>query len=320
ASVVQLGLHGHALLPGQRLARDTETPVHEFLRRRAAADPHGGFTIARAGQPATAPTMLPPGQLMARGLRDLNFYNHGDGRSIEPLRALLGNAWSQLGRSYLTKILPPDRLGHPLFDLLGVRYVLSTQPLAQAGVRVGPSIRGPGGGEFYVYERATALPRAYTVSALRRCGGDEGVLTAMIDPATRYDDLALVAWAERDEPPPSPSPPREVRFLQDDPTVVELDIAAGAREHLVLTDTWFPGWRATIDGAPAVIERCNHSMRLVRLPNTACRVRFEFHSVLVPWGVALGLSGLLGLLLAVVLASRRRPTSSGVTSRDETAG
>ena len=68
-----------------------------------------------------------------------------------------------------------------------------------------------------------------------------------------------------------------------------LEVTAGSARALVLTDTFLSGWEATIDGTPTDIVRCNHSQRLVVLPERACRVCFTYRAP--------------GLLAGVVLAA-----------------
>jgi hypothetical protein len=326
ATVLQLGWHGAALTPGCALRQPTDTAAHAFLRERArdaAAD--GGFTIVRASREPKLPDQLPPGELMAPGVRDLHFYSHYDGRSAQPIAAMLGPHWGPLtaAKGYLVLSLPdtlptpsepsPESpyafgspLEHPLLDLLGVRFVLSTDVLQHAGARVGPALRGPRG-EFCVYERPHPLPRAFTVPVLRTLPGDTEVIAALVDPQLAPRAQAFVVAA--DAPPEAAAAvhasPRDVRFVTDHPTAMELEVGPGRAPWLVLADTFLPGWSATVDGEPVPIRRANHSQRVVPLHEGACRVRFVYTCPgLVP---GLGLAALAGsVLLALSIWSHRR--------------
>ncbi|MEO6597497.1 MAG: hypothetical protein ABIP94_22360, partial [Planctomycetota bacterium] len=347
ASALQLGWHGASVTRGVEATHPTDTAVHAFLRERAAeAAPTGGFTIVRASVEPSTPAQLPPGQLMVEGVRDLHFYTHYDARSLAPLRTLLGPTWGEraAAKGYLTLSLPDalptpaeqkaaaapgaaplpkytceSVLEHPLLDLLGVRYVLTTrtQPkekrpeeLEHAGARVGPELRGPGG-EFLVYERPHPLPRAFAVPELRVLPNDAAVVTALVDPSLAPDRVAY-ACAD-DNIPAAPSPaanqPRSVRFLQDHPSVVELDIGAGTSPWLVLTDTFLPGWTAAVNDMATTIVRANHSQRAVRLPPQACRVRFVYSSPGLAAGTVLASLAAV-VLLALALLARRRVTAT----------
>jgi uncharacterized membrane protein YfhO len=75
----------------------------------------------------------------------------------------------------------------------------------------------------------------------------------------------------------------------------------------VLADTFYPGWRATVDGRPAEIVRANHAFRSVRLPAGRHEVRFRYESAWFRWGLVLAGLGALALAAAAVarLAGRR---------------
>jgi hypothetical protein len=325
-TVLQLALHGASLTAGCERTHPTGTAVHTFLREQAhAAAPAGGFTIVRASAEPGLPAQLPPGELMAPGVRDLHFYTHYDGRSAQPLAALLGPHWGPIAaaKGYLTLSLPDalptahepeprpayafaSPLEHPLLDLLGVRYVLATEPLQHAGARVGPALRGPRG-EFFVYERPHPLPRAFTVPALRTLPSDADIVAALADPqlAPRAAALVLAAEAPAARAAPAAATPRAVRFVTDHPTTIELEVGPGDAPWLVLTDTFLPGWSATVDGEPVPIWRANHSQRVVPLHERACRVRFVYSCPgLVPGFAAAALA--IAALLALALWARRR--------------
>ncbi|MCB9875995.1 MAG: hypothetical protein H6835_00190 [Planctomycetes bacterium] len=299
---------------GSARAVPLDTPVQQFLRAEAdrlAGD--GGFTIVRGAMRPGLPNQLPPGELRHRGVRDLNFYSHADRHTLEPLRRLLDRHHVELGlddgageriagKGYLTASLPAPLLAHPFFDQLGVRYVLATEDLAAApgiGERVGPVLKGRG--EFFVYERPNARPRAYAVPTVEVLADDDALLERLLDPQRRPRDAALVTAAEFDADHPrvdprgsAGNPPRAVTFVRDAPTVIELDVAAGTERWLVLADTFLPGWTAYVDERPQAPTRCNHSQRLVRLPGTACRVRFTYTAPGLTAGLTLAAIATLG--------------------------
>jgi uncharacterized membrane protein YfhO len=62
---------------------------------------------------------------------------------------------------------------------------------------------------------------------------------------------------------------------------------------LVVGDTWFPGWEARVDGAPASILRANHAFRALALAEGAHTVELAYRPVSFRLGIALSLVGLL---------------------------
>ncbi len=302
----ELGCHGHRLNRGKELPVPHDSAVHGFLRGerdRLAAE--GGFLVAR-GDPRGRAMHLPPGSLAQDGIRDLHFYTFVDRWSSEPFRRLYGERF--MVRDYMPGgLLDDERLRLPWFDVIGLRYVLAIEPMRHAGVQVGPELRGPGGA-FYVYERPSALSRAWTVPTLRVVADEAAMLQAVIAPDLQPRAAAVVT-AETARLVDAPGPAlrdytpgarleRDVRFVVDDGKNVVLEVAAGEAGFLVLADTWLPGWACRIGDAIVPILRGNLCQRVVPLPAGAVTVRFSYFTP----GLGEGLvwSG-LALLLCVVL-------------------
>ena len=75
----------------------------------------------------------------------------------------------------------------------------------------------------------------------------------------------------------------------------------------MLTDTWFPGWRARVDGADQPIWRADHALRAVTLGPGRHEVEFRYEPGSVRLGLALTASaGLLAVGLAVLPRCRGR--------------
>jgi len=86
------------------------------------------------------------------------------------------------------------------------------------------------------------------------------------------------------------------------PSAVTLRCVAQASGYAVLTDRFAPGWRATVNGAPAVILRADGRFRAVVIPAGASRVEMRYATPGL--GAGLALSALTAL--AAAWAWRRR--------------
>lgn len=96
-------------------------------------------------------------------------------------------------------------------------------------------------------------------------------------------------------------------------TTTSVVIQAGAPDtggHLVLLDSFDPGWSATVDGEPAAVVRAWGVYRAVRIAPGAHTV--EFHYVSRPFRIGLILSIVTGLVL--VAFAIRRPGRAGETN------
>jgi hypothetical protein len=298
---VELGEFGFHLNRGQAQPYGHDSPVHAFLReRRDAEAPRGGFLVGR-GAGAYGPFSLPGGTLAKEHIRDLNFYTFVDRWSDKPIRKLYGD--QHILRGFVSDALPDDpRLALPFWDLLGLRYVLATQPMQHAGRRVGPELKGPNG-EFFVYERPSALPRAWVVPKLRIVDGDDALVDALVQPDLAPRNSVLVGSDDAATLGSVPADPRAsertVEFLHEDSRNVVLRVGPGAAGYLVVADTFFPGWQLQLDGEPAPFVRGNLSQRVVTLHDKATVVHFRFRAAgLLP---GLGVAAAAALALAVLL-------------------
>ena len=77
----------------------------------------------------------------------------------------------------------------------------------------------------------------------------------------------------------------------------EVRLRAAGPGTLVLADTWYPRWSATVNGAPAEIARADVIFRGVQLPDGESEVVFRFDPGLpglALWGAVAMLLGIAG--------------------------
>jgi len=103
---------------------------------------------------------------------------------------------------------------------------------------------------------------------------------------------------------PAADPPTPARVSVVSPTLVEVAAELPRPGILVLSESWFPGWVASVNGAPAEILRADYVLRGVALGAGSQRVRFEYRPVSVRIGAGMTLLGVCGVL-ALVASDRR---------------
>jgi membrane protein YfhO len=180
-----------------------------------------------------------------------------------------------------------------LLRLFNVRYVLSVLPARSAALRhVERTAEG-----VDVYEVDGALPRAFVVGELVRVGGDEEAIARLVSPSFDASRQAVVEGDALALPPgAAASRDVEVRSRRNDEVLLHASLAEPGL--LVLSEGYYPGWQATIDGEPAPIHRVNVMMRGVVLPAGEHDVAFRFRSRTIRAGALVSLAALLALALA----------------------
>ena len=108
-----------------------------------------------------------------------------------------------------------------------------------------------------------------------------------------------------EDAPAAEAAPEIVRY---EPARIDIKVQAAAPALLVLSDLFYPGWGATVDGRPAEILRANYVMRSVAIPKGAHEVRFLYRPASFRAGVAASAVGCLAVALLISLRfwTRRR--------------
>ncbi len=86
-----------------------------------------------------------------------------------------------------------------------------------------------------------------------------------------------------------------------------VEAAAPTPAWLVLTDTYYPGWRATVNDRAVPVAVANYAFRAVPVPAGASTVVFSYEPTSYRLGLFIGLLGLalMSGLTAGHLAARR---------------
>jgi uncharacterized membrane protein YfhO len=95
--------------------------------------------------------------------------------------------------------------------------------------------------------------------------------------------------------------------VSDSGSEVEVAVTAPRAGFLVLSDVFYPGWTATVDGSETPIEKANGFARAVRVPPGEHSVVFEYSPRSLKAGLAISLiSAIVCLGLLGFTGVRRR--------------
>lgn len=191
-----------------------------------------------------------------------------------------------------------------LLDALSVRFVVAPRDSdvsrrlrsSTAAWKYVPMLLVTG---YELYEATNPLPRAYVASHVVTVPDRAAGLAVMTTPGFDVRKSVVVESAAKEARPTStwfPTPVVPARITRYEPREVVVEVDAPAPGVLVLTDTWYPGWEATVDGTPTEILPANHVLRAV--PITAGRHEVVFRYEPKPFVVGLWISG--AALLAMV--------------------
>jgi hypothetical protein len=204
-----------------------------------------------------------------------------------------------------------------LLPMLNVKYVVAPPrpPQAQMSPDDAALLESRHRSDLEVYRVKDAMPRAYTVPAVRRVGGLSEAIAAMLAPDF---DPTRVAVVETDLPeltqrlvPDGPAPPPTLR--RPDSDTLEMDTDLAHPSLLVVSEQFFPGWRAFLDGAPTDLYRANGVLMGTMVPEGRHRVTLQFSPTSITVGFQITLAA-VALMIVLWIWDRRRATRARDTS------
>jgi hypothetical protein len=167
-----------------------------------------------------------------------------------------------------------------------------------------------------VLENTTALPRAFIVPQARVAASLGTALNEMVHAPFRPDQLVILADDATTQATPlvadrgGQGTARVTAYGADD---VRIHTSSTGDAWLVLSDTYYPGWTAAVDGHPTTVMRGDVLFRVVAVPGGEHDVEFRFEPASIKLGLPISVVALAVVAIALVVAgrpARRRRTTS----------
>ena len=174
-------------------------------------------------------------------------------------------------------------------------------------------VRNASGDTVYLYRINAENPYSWVTPVAVKAPDDQ-VLATVLNPrfdvrrAALFDTSANVTVSQNVQTLPAPLPIlTTVRHYE--PGKVQIDLSGPAPQgaSLIVSENYYPGWIATVDGKPARLGRADYTFIGVELPQGARTVELIFTSAsyargkVITW-IAIG----LGLLMLVAGTWRDR--------------
>lgn len=238
-------------------------------------------------------------------------YNLLSPEGYEPLMIRrFGEFANQINEEKFSQISPGsrwvivNRRESPLLNLLGVKYLLSFKPDPKSDWEP----------EYYkyseekyelvfqygysqVYERKNALPRAFVVHDFQVLT-DEEILETLMDEDFEPKETLLLEEEPRDLAKEELGQGEAVidkdSYFDNQVLIKTKSFSDG---FLFLSDAYYPGWKAFIDGEETKIYRANYAFRAVFLPLGEHEVRFSYKPDTFKIGSWFSLGSLFSLLI-----------------------
>ena len=238
------------------------------------------------------------------------------------------NRWSgsriaSIGGYHAAKPLLYDQLSQAsngfgnlnVLNMLNVEYFIAPQQLPPY-----PFLTLVHDGSRKIYKNQLALPRAWFVPAVKGVADDKAALAAVMDSSWNPRASAIItgmaAGVRGMGAPQLPGTlgPGEASVTQYDVNDIELKATAPQGGFLVISEAWYPDWKATVDGKAADLVQTDFMLRGLSLAPGTHTIHMTFAAASFQKGKMLSLVG--GLMsLALILT----PLGLGLMRRKRAA-
>lgn len=198
----------------------------------------------------------------------------------------------------------------PYLDMLNVTYVVGLKP---GSAFLNAATKGTGLYEKYelehhvIYLNKNAMPIAYVLHDARTSGSVEQMYADMNDPTINLRTTAILAQDIDTAAFAVATGPEGIIVDRYEANEVELALQVTSPGILVFTDTYFPGWKATLnDRREEEVLRVNGFLRGVTVQPGDTKVVFSYEPRSFGHGLRLGIIGAVAWTLVLMALATYR--------------
>ncbi len=181
----------------------------------------------------------------------------------------------------------------PVLSLMNVRALLSVVDLDVPNLHLASQSGG-----YKIYENTAVLERFFFVKHVHPVENLAQAAAIVQSPDFHPSDDAVVeAPGEQFE---TVAPQATVRIISYAPSSIRLQTVASAQAFLVATDSYYPGWKASIDGIPARLYPTDAAFRGVSVPAGTHMVDFRFVPRTLYRSAVISILALAAVLVCVI--------------------
>jgi hypothetical protein len=202
-----------------------------------------------------------------------------------------------------------------LLDLYSVKYIVSITPLGENPrfELVYAGLEGLQGrrkdllkeNTIKLYRYRNAFPRGFFVKDFNVMEDSRKILSAMI--RKKFDPRKEVYLEERPtwtvtegRPYKNNGLTKKVKFISESNNRLQLLVRTRKKGLLVLSDTYFPGWKVFVNGKKEKVYRANYNFRSIPLKAGKYDIQFIYDPITFKIGIFVSLFTLAGIIIYFV--------------------
>ncbi len=281
------------------------TPVISYIQKQAGINRYWGYGSGHieTNMQLIDHTFLPDGHdaLHARTYAEF-IATSRDGR----IPSVLSRSDSEIAPGFGTEDLRNNYYRQKMLNLLGVKYVLQKDASFGDDKIYKLVWSGP---PWQIFENQQAAPRAFLTNDYKVITDKKEIVSAFYNKS--FDEKKTIILEENPDLLSQNLRTKKVKILTYEPNKITLTTSSDGIALLFLSDAYYPGWKAAVDGREAKIYIADYAFRAVKVPKGEHKVEFFYSSESFKRGLILSGAALLGLIIFFlkfdpVISSQRR--------------
>ena len=195
------------------------------------------------------------------------------------------------------RIITPQKYNSPIANLLNVEYILTFDEISDPGFE-----KVFQEGQTKVFKNNNALPRAFFVNEVVGVAKEDQELEKLL---SKNYNLATSAVSSTFEFPKQ-NFSASVAFKQYSDQSFKIATTSDKKAPLILSNVFYPGWKAFVDGREAEVKRANFMFQAVVVPEGEHEVELKFRPKVFYNGLYLSAAGITLTLLISILLWRKK--------------
>jgi len=205
--------------------------------------------------------IMPPNVSSYYGIESIAGYDPLYDRRYEIFIAAMERGEPNINPPYgFNRIITPKNIGSRLFQLFGVRYVISLSDVTD--IRFNKVMQE---GQTRLYEYLDALPRAYMVEKVVYEKDEKKIFETLYDPSFSIEKDAIVE-EQMSLIPSKVSENEKVVITSYSDNQIHISIQANTSRFVVVGNLFHKGWNTYLDGKPVTLLRANYLFMGVIVP------------------------------------------------------
>lgn len=201
-----------------------------------------------------------------------------------------------------------------LLNMLNIKYVVSVPSLKSENFKlVHMNISGniedlEKTDAIKIYQNLKVLPRAFLVENCREVRSELEYKNILSDKNFLPEQVLLLDKSPEGHPckdkqaSPYEEKGKSVEIRDYQNNSLELQVKSNSKTFLFLSESYYPGWQATVNGKPTPIYRANYAFRALLLEPGDHQVRFDYNPMSFKIGAGLSL---LTIMICAIAFTRK---------------